>query len=275
MRPLAPGFIFFVVLIAATFSAAQRQLYSDDAVLKYAKSVDVAKLDSTLSSQRLEDWFLHGPARIDELYWDISSDCDLKVQKPDADGDLPLCVKIGFKRGEMTGFGVLRVGTLKQGVSGQPAFLYLDVLCPFSAGSYDKLSDFPRFLDGIDQKIHLRATVQDVVPLADYSGEVTPVDFDPKFALTVRIESVHPAVSNFSAGAVVALAIHSPAQLFVGDVTKGKMYDFFLEREIKDGKTSFSELKVVWLLPCQSSAREPGQIRLHPTSGRWDAALVR
>src|SRR5215470_6001984 len=271
MRPHALRFIFFMVL-AAPLIAAQQQSYNDDAVLNYAKSIDVAKLDSTLSSQRLEDWLLHGPAKIGELYWNISQDCDLKGSEPDANGNLPLCVKIGFRRGEMTGFGVVRVGTLKQGITGQPAFLYLDVLCAFSSGSYDKLSDFPRFLDGIDQKIHLRATVQDVVPLADYSGEVTPVDFDPRFALIVRIESVHPTVSNFGAGAVVAFAIHSPAQLFVDGVTKGKMYDFFLGSEIKDGKTSFSQLKVAWLLPCQSPvSRKTGKL---PSSTQMDGNLV-
>lgn len=150
MRPHFPYFILFTVLIPATLSIAQTQSY-DDAVVKFAKSVDVARIDSTLSSQRLEDWLLRGPAGIDELYWNISQDCDLKGPEPNADGDLPLCVKIGFRRGNTSsGFGVLRVGTLKHGVIGQPAFLYLDVLRPFSVGSYDKLSDFPHFLDGID-----------------------------------------------------------------------------------------------------------------------------
>ena len=149
--PTTPCLILFMVLNASAFSAAQGQSYTDDAVLQYAKSVDVAKLDSTLSSQRLEDWLLRGPAKIDELYWNISRDCDLEIPQPDANGDLPLCVKIGFRRGNTTGFGMLRVGTLKHGVSGQPAFQYLAVLEPFSVGDFDKLSDFPRYLDGIPQ----------------------------------------------------------------------------------------------------------------------------
>ena len=246
---MRPCFVLSMVLIAAALSAAQTQSYSDVAVVNYAKSIDVAKLDSAISSQRLEDWLLRGPAKIDELNWYVSRDCDLKVPEPDADGDLPLCVKLGFRRGNMTGFGMLRVGTLKRGIGGQSAFLYLDVLRPFSVGSYDKLSDFPRFLDGIDQaqniknEIHLRATVQGVVPLADYSGKVTPVDSDPRFVLTVRIESVAPAVGSFTVGAVVAFAIHSPALLFGEDATKGEKYDFSLKREIKQGKTRFFGLK--------------------------------
>jgi hypothetical protein len=86
--------------------------------------------------------------------------------------------------------------------------------------------------------------VQDVVLLADFLEEITPVDFDPRFALTVRIESVDPAVGSFTAGAVVAFAIHSRALLFGEDATKGKTYDFSLQREIKHGKTRFFGLKV-------------------------------
>ena len=93
-------------------------------------------------------------------------------------------------------------------------------------------------------EIHLRATVQDVAPLTDFSGEITPVDFDPLFALTVRIESVEPAFNSFTVGFVIAFAIHSPALLFGGDASKGKTYDFSLQREIKHGKTRFFGLKV-------------------------------
>jgi len=151
MRLLTSCFTVFMVLISGAFSAAQDQAYTEDEVLRYAKSVDVAKLDSTLPLQPLEEWLLRGPARIEELYWRLSLDCDLKDPKPDADGDFPLCVKIGFRRGNASGFGLLTVGTRKSGVKGQPALQYLSVLVPFSVGDYDKLSEFPRYLDGIPQ----------------------------------------------------------------------------------------------------------------------------
>lgn len=128
---------------------ATNQPYTDDQVVRYAKSVDVTKLDSTLPSQPLEEWLLRGPAQIDELHWRMSPDCDLKDPKPDAEGDLPLCVKIGFRRGNTTGFGLLAVGTRRSGIKGQPVLQYLDVLSPHSVGNYDKLSEFPRYLDGI------------------------------------------------------------------------------------------------------------------------------
>ena len=150
MRLPTSCFTVVMVLISGAFSAAQDQAHTEDEVLRYAKSIDVAKLDSALSSQRLEDWLLRGPARIDELWWRRSLDCDLKDPIPDADGDLPLCVKVTFRRVNAIGIGMLKVGTLKQGISGQPAFQYLfAVYEPFSVGDYDKLSEFPRYLDGI------------------------------------------------------------------------------------------------------------------------------
>jgi hypothetical protein len=48
------------------------------------------------------------------------------------------------------------------------------------------------------QNIRLRASVQAMAALADFSGEVTPVDFDPRFTLTLRIESAVPAVPNLA-----------------------------------------------------------------------------
>jgi len=93
-------------------------------------------------------------------------------------------------------------------------------------------------------EIRLRATVQDVVRLIDFSGKITPVDVDPRFALTVRVEVADPAVRSFAPGTVVAFAIHSPALLFGDAALKGNTYDFSLQREIKHGKTRFFGLKI-------------------------------
>ncbi|HWY58350.1 MAG TPA: hypothetical protein VNZ03_28050 [Terriglobales bacterium] len=88
-------------------------------------------------------------------------------------------------------------------------------------------------------EIHLRATVQAVVPLTSFSGQVTPVDVDPRFALTVHVESAIPALADFTEGSVVALAIHSPSRLFEGEPTNGKTYDFVLHRNMENGKVRF------------------------------------
>jgi hypothetical protein len=147
MRLLTSGFAVFIILFAG--AVVQGQSYTEDALVQYAKSIDVSKLDSTLPSQPLAQWLLRGPARIEVLSWRVSLDCDLKDPEPDAEGDLPLCVKIGFRRGNVTGFGLLTVGSRKSGIKGRPVLQYLAVLSPPSVGNYDKLSEFPRYLDGI------------------------------------------------------------------------------------------------------------------------------
>jgi hypothetical protein len=91
-------------------------------------------------------------------------------------------------------------------------------------------------------EIQLRAKVKAVVPLDDFSGKVWPVDIDARFALTVRIISVTPSVTDFNHRAEVTFAIHSPAIVFAGDFTNGKTYDFLLCREIEDGKVKYSRL---------------------------------
>src|SRR5215472_10250694 len=90
-----------------------------------------------------------------------------------------------------------------------------------------------------NDEVRLQATVQAIVPLTSFSGTVTPVDIDPRFALTVRIESIVPELKNFSAGTIATCAIHSPTLLFAGEPTKGRIYDFVLHREIKNGKVKF------------------------------------
>jgi carboxypeptidase family protein len=91
-------------------------------------------------------------------------------------------------------------------------------------------------------ELHLRATVEAVVPLTDFSGKVTPVDFAPSFALTVRVETVKPTADEFVPGSEITFAIHSPALLFEGDTDKSLAYDFYLVRETKDGKVRFNGL---------------------------------
>lgn len=71
-------------------------------------------------------------------------------------------------------------------------------------------------------EVHLRATIEAVVPLADFSGEIISADFDSRFALTLRVESVEPAVKEFGPGALVSFALHSPSLLFEGEPRKGR-----------------------------------------------------
>src|SRR6266498_4111982 len=71
-------------------------------------------------------------------------------------------------------------------------------------------------------EIHMRATVQAIVPLTRFAGHVTPVAVDPRFAMTVHVESVIPADSSFPEGAVVTLSIHSPTCFSPGNQRAAK-----------------------------------------------------
>src|SRR5262245_16956498 len=115
-----------------------------------------------------------------------------------------------------------------------PRFIILLLLSLASGFATDAKSQLDEF--------RLRATVQSVVPLSGYSGTLTPVGTDPRFAVTVRVDSVTPALTNFAVGAVVTFAVHSPSRLFGATDGKGKSYDFILNRETADGKTRFTSL---------------------------------
>lgn len=108
-------------------------------------------------------------------------------------------------------------------------------------------------------EVHFRATVQDVGLLSHFSGKAILIGFDPRFALTVRIESAAPAVPGFTSGAIVTFGIHSPVMLFgvEGDTTKGKTYDFSVVRTSKKGKIRFSSLQVLGVPADKSAPADP------------------
>jgi hypothetical protein len=119
-----------------------------------------------------------------------------------------------------------------------------------------------------NDEIHMRATVQAVVPLTSFSGQVTSVDVDPRFALTVHVESAAPAVSNFPEGAVVTLAIHSPTLLFAGEPTRGKTYNFSVHRTLEGGNTKFLGLTLDSVLSQLQPFLGTWEIRKSPATGR-------
>jgi hypothetical protein len=94
-----------------------------------------------------------------------------------------------------------------------------------------------------EEQISLRAKVEYITPLRSFIGTVTPVDVDPRYALTLRVESV-TGTTNFAARSVVTFAIHSYSKLFAGESAKGGSYDFELHRKTEHGKATFSGLRV-------------------------------
>ena len=48
------------------------------------------------------------------------------------------------------------------------------------------------------ERFKLRATVQDGIVLQQFTGAVVQAHFDPRFALSLRIESVTPPLTSFT-----------------------------------------------------------------------------
>lgn len=131
-----------IVLLLVTSSQTVKARFTEKQVVSYVKALDVAKLDSALPSQRLDDWMRSGPAHFETVTWEMS-DCDLMGRNP-----APLCVKIRFIRGNAGGWIIITIGTFRDGIKGVP---YVDHILVGSqnGGEPDsnKLSDIPRLLD--------------------------------------------------------------------------------------------------------------------------------
>jgi len=121
--------------------------YTKQQVVSYAKALDVAKLDPTLTSQRLDQWLQSGPAHLYKITWEMS-DCDLKgSDDPTYVG--PLCVKIRLGRDHAGGWILIRVGTFRDGIKGTPTvdLVFLGSENVDNNPMSNKLSDVPRLLD--------------------------------------------------------------------------------------------------------------------------------
>ena len=137
--------IAILLMLPGTLTAKQR--VTAQQVVRYVKALDVTKLDSTLPSQRLDEWLRSGPAHIESEQWEMS-DCDRKPDFSDPKGVAPLCAKVRFVRGNARGWLIIRVGTFRDGIRGIPTldYIFIDsdkVSAPDSA----KLSDLPGLLE--------------------------------------------------------------------------------------------------------------------------------
>ena len=138
--------------IAMTLSTMlNAAVYSDTAVIDYARHLDVSKLDARLSARGLEEWLKEGPAHVDQVTWSIS-DCDLRSNSEKPTSKRTLCVRFGFRRGATGGWGIVTVGSVAKGIQGQPRFESAQVTCgpPNQIGRTTKtLSAIPALLDEV------------------------------------------------------------------------------------------------------------------------------
>ena len=78
----------------------------------------------------------------------------------------------------------------------------------------------------------LRVTVVDSVLLSSFRGSLNRIgDLDPRFAVTLRIDSCVPALTNLQPGTVVTFEVHSPSQFLRGSARKGMTHEITLPRK--------------------------------------------
>jgi len=139
-----------IALLLAAASSSAKARFTEQQVVSYAKALDVAKLDPTLSPQRLDEWLRSGPAHLEAVTWEMS-DCDLEAPPPPA----PLCVKIRVMRGHAWGWIIVQIGSFRDGMSGAARLRRVIVgsregITPYSNTSdSEKLSDLPQLLDKV------------------------------------------------------------------------------------------------------------------------------
>jgi hypothetical protein len=121
-----------------------------------------------------------------------------------------------------------------------------------------------------NEVIRLRVTLLDVAFLSSYSGTLTPTDdVDPRYALTVRIDSTVPAITNLTSGAVVTFAVHSPTLFLRGGAEKGKTYEISMPR--RKARNLISEKRTGQASPPKPTAvgAVSSAIAVHVASRRW------
>src|SRR5947207_1467403 len=111
----------FTLTLAMPCRSETPKVSGEAAIVSHAKRIDIAKLDSALTPQPLEDWLWHGPTHVEKLEW-RASDCDLKPGYKEPPAGYPLCVKVAFQRRSVSGWIILMVGTKRKGITEAPQF---------------------------------------------------------------------------------------------------------------------------------------------------------
>lgn len=91
-------------------------------VTEYARRIDVARLDSSLASQPLDEWLRHDAARGVEVRW-RQTECGLKHVGAEPAEGWPLCADFMFEQSGVSVRASIVVGTIRDGVKGQPKFI--------------------------------------------------------------------------------------------------------------------------------------------------------
>ena len=148
----------FCLMVVAVFLVSQdapsRNTTSEQAVVRYAKRLNVADLDPALRSRQLDTWLSSGPAHLDGIEWS-RGDCDLKPDIREPREGYPLCVRIDLRRRNAWGWMVITIGNTRTGIQGRPRFERVSVTTKTLAqrGIFrgaKRLSELPKLLSEVE-----------------------------------------------------------------------------------------------------------------------------
>jgi hypothetical protein len=182
-----------LILVLAAPCSGRNAATGDEAILERAKAIDVARLDPTLQPRGLDEWLRLGPPRLEKLDWHVNQGCDLKATGPEPAEGYPLCVRLSFSRGGVSGSSLIRVGTTKKGIEGEPRFEYAVVHTDLFH-EVRKLSELPSLLGDaeLDQ------------PLGTWRG----TSICTKVRASCRDEQVVYRIARGAKAGTVAVAAH-------------------------------------------------------------------
>jgi hypothetical protein len=131
----------------STFVDAQSSS-RDKRMIKYAKNLQVSKLDSSLPKQRVETWLQSLVGAKTVVAWEIN-DCGAQsgVRGSDSHINPPLCAEVQAKLpNERQVIVTFVIGTHKAGIKGSPDFLGAVYYNQDKTVTLDKLRELPALL---------------------------------------------------------------------------------------------------------------------------------
>ncbi len=107
---------------------------------------------------------------------------------------------------------------------------------------------------GTNEFVRVDMTVLNIAQLSTYKGPLIPRDPEPRFALTLRVDSSVPPIPNLKAGTILTFAVHSPT---------------ISDRSIEKGESFFCRMsrKAAISLAPQGHANQQGGVNERQPSG--------
>ena len=118
------GALLSVLVSAGALAAGgqQRQKSTtarDAKAIAYAKQLDVSRLDPALPKWPLDQWLRESGVPAKGTRWDVSDGCSQQYSA-ETEADALLCVQFTIVHGDGGIRGMIQVGTMRDGVTGEP-----------------------------------------------------------------------------------------------------------------------------------------------------------